>query len=123
MSDKDLALTATIEHDENGYYITFPEECGFKEGDNVSVDVIDGNIHIKKLNKFSELCKVIPSDYEFYGGDVVRYEHDELLYKDCSSCKHFCNIDDDFGVCVNGNAKRAGLLTFKHQNGFMCCEQ
>lgn len=71
--------------------------------------------------------KVLPTDYEEYGGEVKRWKDPKLPYPDCSSgCRHFFSLDGDlgmdWGVCGNPQAPRSGLLTWEHQAGFGCFE-
>jgi len=80
-----------------------------------------------KVNLF-ECLKILPSDYEEYGGTIKRWEKTELNYPDCSSgCKYFVPLIDpfqfDWGVCANPNSPRKGLLTWEHQAGFKCFEK
>lgn len=72
--------------------------------------------------------KVLPSDYQEYGGEVKRWEDNEKDYPDCSrGCKFFVELREpynfDWGVCANSNSPRSGLLTWEHQAGFECFEQ
>ena len=62
----------------------------------------------------------LETDYQDYGGKIPRWEHPEETYLDCSTCKHFNKIDNDWGICTNPLAKRAGMLTFEHQAGYDC---
>lgn len=60
-----------------------------------------------------ELAVEMDSDFEPYG---KRYRDDA----DCSGgCRHFAILDGvlgaDWGVCMNKDSPRAGLLTFEHQ--------
>ena len=71
--------------------------------------------------------KILPTDYEEYGGQVKRWKDPELDYPDCSrGCKHFVKLAEpfsfDWGVCAKPDAPRAGLLTWEHQTGFGCFE-
>jgi hypothetical protein len=74
------------------------------------------------------LClKILPTDYEEYGGEVKRWKDPEKNYPDCSSgCKFFVPLQEpfsnDWGVCANPNSSRKGLLTWEHQAGFDCFE-
>lgn len=75
-------------------------------------------------NLFSVL-KVLPTDYAEYGGEVKRWERNDLNYPDCScGCRFFVPLKEphssDWGVCANPDAKRRGLLTWEHQAGFGC---
>ena len=69
----------------------------------------------------------LPQDYEPWG-TLVRWEHDDHDYCDCSSgCRHYFKLADsdgervgsDLGVCGNPASHRVGLLTFEHQG----CQQ
>jgi hypothetical protein len=77
------------------------------------------------------VCKVLPTDYRDYGGQVERWKLTDISYPDCScGCKHWVPLYDeqndwadcDWGVCVNPGGPRAGLLTWEHQAGFKCFE-
>jgi hypothetical protein len=81
-----------------------------------------------KHQKLLECMKILPTDYQEYGGEIKRWEKNELDYPDCSrGCKHFVplegNLGMDWGVCSKKDAPRVGLLTFEHQAGFDCFEQ
>ena len=70
---------------------------------------------------------VLPTDYDTYGGQVVRWADPEVDYPDCSGgCRFFVPLADEFrydwGVCVEQGAPRSGLLTWEHQAGFGCFE-
>jgi hypothetical protein len=70
---------------------------------------------------------ILPTDYKTYGGQVLRWEDDELSYPDCSGgCKHFLPLSEpysmDWGVCCKLGAPRCGLLTWEHQAGLGCFE-
>lgn len=75
-------------------------------------------------------CISLPTDYTDYGDQVKRWENDNNDYLDCScNCKHFWPMfnertgeDADYGVCMNPNGPRRGMLTFEHQAGFKCFE-
>jgi hypothetical protein len=75
-------------------------------------------VHADILRRFRKL----PGDYAPWG-DVDRDapEHNHLPYVDCSAgCDHFLPLHealglDDWGVCVNPDSHRCGLLTFEHQ--------
>lgn len=72
--------------------------------------------------------KILPSDYQEYGGEVKRWEDDTKDYPDCSrGCSFFVKLHEpynfDWGVCSKPNAPRAGLLTWEHQAGFGCFER
>jgi hypothetical protein len=75
-----------------------------------------------------KVLKRLPTDYSNYGGEVKRWEHDDVPYPDCScGCKFFVNLTEpyffDWGVCAKPEGPRAGLLTWEHQAGFGCFEQ
>lgn len=79
-----------------------------------------------KSNLFGVL-KILPTDYEDYGGEIKRWADPQKDYPDCSrGCKYFVPLNGDFqydwGVCSNKNAPRAGLLTWEHQTGVDCFE-
>ncbi len=79
-----------------------------------------------KANLF-EVLKILPTDYEDYGGEVKRWADPKKDYPDCSrGCKYFVPLNGDlkydWGVCSNKNAPRAGLLTWEHQTGVDCFE-
>jgi hypothetical protein len=74
------------------------------------------------------VLKILPTDYEAYGGQIRRWEDSEKDYPDCSGgCKHFVPLDGDlkfdWGVCANKKSPRAGLLTWEHQAGVDCFEK
>ena len=71
------------------------------------------------MNLFKCL-KILPTDYAEYGGEVKRWENNDLDYPDCSTCSMIVKLNDDWGVCANKNAPRAGMLTWEHQAGFGC---
>lgn len=78
-------------------------------------------------NLFNILIKK-KSDYKDYGGEIERFENEKESYPDCScGCKHFIPLEEelgaDWGVCVNPNSERQGLLTWEHQNGYKCFEE
>ena len=84
---------------------------------------------LKKDNPLLNACKVLDTDYVDYGGKISRWADPDNDYLDCScGCKFFNPLynnkydgaDMDFGVCLNPDAKRYGLLTFEHQAGFGC---
>jgi len=63
-------------------------------------------------DKCWQVCKTLPTDFEPYG-------HRERDGEDCScGCKFFFqlkgSLGSDWGVCVNPESPRAGLLTFEH---------
>lgn len=69
-------------------------------------------IHQHLLN----IVKKLPSDFEPYG----KRSRDEDWGPDCScGCKYFLPLEGslrfDWGVCMNPNSPRVGLLTFEHQ--------
>ena len=71
--------------------------------------------------------KVLPTDYDAYGGEVTRWSDPEVDYPDCASgCRFFVPLADelryDWGVCSKPRAPRAGLLTWEHQAGYGCFE-
>ena len=71
--------------------------------------------------------RVLPTDYDAYGGEVKRWSDPDVDYPDCSrGCKFFVPLADelryDWGVCSKSGAPRAGLLTWEHQAGFGCFE-
>lgn len=72
-----------------------------------------------------EVLIVLPTDYAEYGGEVKRWEHNDVNYPDCSAgCRFFVPLEEphsmDWGVCAKKGAPRAGLLTWEHQAGFGC---
>jgi len=80
------------------------------------------------LSDLFKCLRILPSDYQEYGGEVKRWEHNDKNYPDCSSgCKHFVALQEpfnfDWGVCSNPSSPRSGLLTWEHQAGFECFEQ
>jgi len=79
-----------------------------------------------------DLLKILPSDYQDYGGEIERWKDPAVAYPDCScGCKWWVPLydnrrddrDADWGVCTNHTSPRAGLLTWEHQAGFKCFEQ
>ena len=71
--------------------------------------------------------KILPTDYEEYGGEVKRWADPALAYPDCSAgCRHFFKLEgglgNDWGVCGNPESPRAGMLTWEHQAGHGCFE-
>lgn len=63
--------------------------------------------------KLLKIVRTLETDYEPYG----KVERDN---SDCScGCRHFAKLAGDageeWGVCVNRDSARAGLLTFEHQ--------
>lgn len=126
MSDKNMALTK-IQKINDEYFIEIPEhildKLELKEGDNVDVKVENGNLVIRKLD-LQPICKVLPTDYEFYGGEIVRDQYPAFDYHNCNDCKCFMQIEQDgYGICTKINSPRCGLLTQKYQAGFNCCEK
>jgi hypothetical protein len=74
-----------------------------------------------------QCLRVLPTDYEAYGGKVHRWADPNQDYPDCSAgCKFFVPLTEpywcDWGVCSKPGAPRAGLLTWEHQAGFGCFE-
>lgn len=66
------------------------------------------------------VCKKLPSDFEPYGERSRECCEEGGEWRDCScSCAWFHVLigkaRSDWGVCVNLNSPRAGLLTFEHQ--------
>ena len=64
-------------------------------------------------DKFLKVVRTLETDYEPYGNVG-------LEGSDCScGCRHFVtlagNANESWGVCVNPESPRAGLLTFEHQ--------
>ena len=64
------------------------------------------------------VCKRLPSDFEPYGQRSRDVSDGE--WRDCScGCKWYHVLIGearrDWGVCVNRESPRAGLLTFEHQ--------
>lgn len=71
--------------------------------------------------------RVLPTDYDSYGGEVERWKDPGLAYPDCScGCRHFLPLagalGSDWGVCSRKDSPRAGFLTWEHQAGFGCFE-
>jgi hypothetical protein len=86
---------------------------------------------MKNPDSLWKAVKILPTDYTDYGGEVERWKNPTLSYPDCSSgCRYFRRLHDeynraedaDWGVCVNPDSPRAGLLTFEHQAGEGCWE-
>lgn len=80
------------------------------------------------LNNISKCLKVLPTDYEEYGGEIKRWSDPDKNYPDCSSgCKFFVELKEpfgyDWGVCANPNGPRKGLLTWEHMAGYNCFEE
>jgi hypothetical protein len=76
-------------------------------------------------------CRILPTDYHFFGGDVVRWRSENAVHADCSGgCRWWHPLHDpdsgwgdgDWGVCGNPRSRRCGMLTFEHQAGFGCFE-
>lgn len=66
--------------------------------------------------KLLDIVKKLPSDFEPLG----ERSRDDEWGPDCSmGCKHFKKLAGslgfDWGVCVNKESPRCGLLTFEHQ--------
>lgn len=74
--------------------------------------------------KYKHVVWIRSTDYSDYGGSVKRWEIPTQGYPDCScGCKWFRAVDDSgWGVCINPNSPRAGLLTWDHQAGDQCFE-
>lgn len=73
------------------------------------------------------VVKRLPTDYDHYGGTVVRWEKSNEDYPDCScGCRWFIPLQGkqgaDWGVCNKVDSPRAGMLTFEHQAGYQCFE-
>ena len=80
-------------------------------------------LHEDLINRVTRL----PADYDPFG-TVKRWEDEGKNYPDCSmGCKYFKTLEGelgmDWGVCVNQNNYRFGLLTFEHQAGVNCFEK
>lgn len=62
------------------------------------------------------VCRRLPTDFEPWG---TRNRDDDPVFNDCScGCKHFqarSELVGDWGICLNPQSPRAGLLTFEHQ--------
>ena len=70
-----------------------------------------------------QIVRILPTDYEDYGGEVRRWARADQDYPDCASgCQHWWPLDSDWGVCRNADSDRAGLLTWEHQAGYDCFE-
>lgn len=77
------------------------------------------------MDDLFKCLKILPTDYEEYGGEVKRWADPKLAYPDCSyGCEHFLPIEgelgNDWGVCSNPESPRKGLLTWEHQAGLGC---
>lgn len=75
-------------------------------------------------NNLFVCLKILPTDYDEYGGEIKRWKDNDKNYPDCScGCKFFIGLENqsaDWGVCANPNSPRKGLLTWEHQAGFDC---
>jgi hypothetical protein len=113
------------EHGERRGLLTFEHQAGassfesYPEADNViarSSNVTDAD------------CISLSSDYADYGGTIVRYATSEQSPVCAWSCTYFAGLYDhksrteqtDYGVCLNTNSPRHGLLTYKLQAGLGC---
>lgn len=70
-------------------------------------------------NFLLELVKKLPEDYKPFG-QIERWSNPEIDYPDCSmGCKYYLKLKgklgNDWGVCLNSDSHRCGLLTFEHQ--------
>lgn len=78
-------------------------------------------------NNLFVCLKILPTDYDEYGGEIKRWADSNKNYPDCScGCKFFVELENqgaDWGVCANPNSPRKGLLTWEHQAGFDCFEE
>lgn len=79
------------------------------------------------MNKDISGClKILPTDYEEFGGETRRWRDPMLDYPDCSrGCRHFVRIEGlekSWGLCSNPKSPRKGLLTWERQAGFGCFE-
>ena len=80
-------------------------------------DLISGSPdHNGAHDRLLELAVEMESDFEPYG----KRSRDGEDSADCSSgCRHFAilagALGADWGICMNKNSPRAGLLTFEHQ--------
>jgi hypothetical protein len=88
-------------------------------------------MEIVKDHKWDSL-KILPSDYQDYGGEIERWKDGAVSYPDCSGgCKWWAPLHDfmhndadcDWGVCTNPHGPRRGLLTWEHQAGYKCFER
>ena len=66
-----------------------------------------------------KIVKRLPEDYKPFG-ELERWANPEAEYPDCSmGCKYFIplqgSLGQDWGVCLNKDSHRYGLLTFEHQ--------
>jgi len=78
-------------------------------------------------NELMHVVVRLPQDYEPFG-TVKRWEDDNKNYPDCSmGCRYYKplkgELGQDWGVCVNRNNYRFGLLTFEHMSGVTCFEK
>lgn len=77
-------------------------------------------------NSLFGVLRILPSDYDEFGGQVKKWSDPNKNYPDCSTCKHFINLRDcvgnDWGICVNSQSPRKGLLTWQSMAGFECHE-
>ena len=77
---------------------------------------------------FLKIAPRLPTDYKDYGGEIERWDHPEETYPDCSSgCIYYKRLihtdgtlDPDWGICMNPQSPRSGMLTFEHQAGYTC---
>jgi hypothetical protein len=74
-----------------------------------------------------DILKILPTDYDSYGGQVKRWEDPDKDYPDCScGCKFFLKLQgefgNDWGICSNPKSPRKGLLTWEHMAGHECFE-
>ncbi len=80
-------------------------------------------MNIKETSKLWKIVKILPTDYDKYGGGVARWAMPGEDYPDCScGCAHWYAIDNDWGICAKEGGPRAGLLTWEHQGGYGCFE-
>jgi hypothetical protein len=91
--------------------IAWEEQSGYPN------DLVAGSPeHSGAHERLLELAVEMESDFEPYG----KRSRDGEGSADCScGCRHFAVLDGalgaDWGVCMNKNSPRAGLLTFEHQ--------
>jgi len=91
--------------------VEWDEQSGYPD------DLVAGSPeHSGAHARLLELAVEMESDFEPYG--KRSREGDDCA--DCScGCRHFAVLDGplgaDWGVCINKNSPRAGLLTFEHQ--------
>lgn len=86
------------------------------------------NVIARSTNITHEDCIPLPSDYIDYGGTIIRHKLGEQSPVCAWNCKYFAELYDentgkehtDYGVCLNANSPRHGLLTYKLQAGFGC---